>query len=205
MSKYMFKNISFVTSATNPSGYPLFRDSSRKELPEIAIAGRSNVGKSTLLNHLFRNKYMVKTSATPGKTQLLNFFNIDDTFVCCDLPGYGYARVPGSVKRQWGGMIREYLENREALKLIFFLIDIRRIPNEDDLMFLEWAARAEKAVIVVITKVDKVKSNEKARNTKKILDAFDTENLHYVHYSATKNIGYNQLVAMMNEALTEEV
>ena len=205
MAKYAFKNISFVTSATKPSGYPTFRDSSGYELPEIAIAGRSNVGKSTLLNHLFRNKYLVKTSTTPGKTQLLNFFNIDSTFICCDLPGYGYARVPHRVRSHWGTMIKEYLEERKSLKLILFLIDIRRIPNDDDIMFLEWAARAEKSVIIVITKVDKVKSNEKSRNTQKILGAFDAENLHYVHYSATKNIGYNQLVAMINEALNEEI
>lgn len=200
--KYVFRNISFIKSATKSAAYPVH---SKFNMPEVAIAGRSNVGKSSLLNHLFRSRGtgMVKVSATPGKTQLINFFNVDDSFVCVDLPGYGFAKVPDSVRKKWGPMIQEYLHGRENLKLVFFLIDIRRIPSDDDLAFLDWSARAGKNVVLVLTKVDKLTKSQIKKNTGKILEKFNCENLHYVHYSVTKNIGYNQLVGLMNEVLNE--
>lgn len=203
MALYVFKNAKFVITAVNPKDYPALRDSSGKILPEIAVAGRSNVGKSSLLNDLFHAKGLVKTSSTPGKTQALNFFTLNDQLGFVDLPGYGFAQVPLSVRKQWGPMVQTYLQKREPLKLILFLFDIRRIPNEEDMQLLEWAAVNEKAVILVLTKVDKVNQTELRTNTRKILEAFDTDNLHYIHYSVTKKVGRYELMRMLCDALKE--
>jgi len=199
-----FNKAVFVKTAVAPKGYPNLKDPSGHFLPEIAVAGRSNVGKSSLLNDLFQIKNMVKTSSVPGKTQHLNFFNINDQMVFVDLPGYGYAKVPEKVREQWGPMVQAYLENREQLKLIFFLFDIRRLPNDEDHQFIEWVAHYQKSMILVLTKVDKVTTNEKKANTAKILKAFDVENLHYLHYSTTKNIGRLELIKMLIDALADE-
>ena len=198
-----FRNAKFATSAANTKGYPKLVDKKGHLLPEIAVAGRSNVGKSSLLNHLFQTKGLVKTSATPGKTQLINFFTVDDKLAFVDLPGYGYAAVPLPLKQKWGPMIQDYLTQREQLKLILFLFDIRRIPNQDDLQLLEWIIHANKAVILVFTKVDKVTRNEKVANTKQILEAFGV-GLQYVCTSALKNQGRGELAGMIQEALQEE-
>ena len=194
----------FIKTAILPKDYPLIRNEAGKILPEIAVAGRSNVGKSSLLNHLFDTKNLVKTSATPGKTQALNFFTLDDRLAFADLPGYGYAEVPASVRKQWGPMVRSYLEQRQTLKVILFLLDIRRIPNEDDLQFLDWVAYQGKSMILVLTKVDKVKANERKANTQKILTALGAGNIHYVYYSVPKNQGRRELVAMIEDALQDE-
>ena len=194
----------FIKTALLPKDYPLIRNQKGQVLPEIAVAGRSNVGKSSLLNHLFQSKHMVKTSSTPGKTQALNFFNFEDAIAFADLPGYGYAQVPQGVKKQWGPMVQAYLEQRETLKLILFLMDIRRIPNKDDLQFLDWVVHCQKAMVLVLTKVDKVKRDERKENTAKILEALRASNIHYVYYSTTKNQGRRELLAMIHDALIEE-
>ena len=204
MTAITFTNVTFIKSAVEPSQYPKICEDSGRPLPEIAVAGRSNVGKSSLLNNLFKRKGLVKTSTTPGKTQLINFFRVDDSIAFVDLPGYGFAKVPTSVRAQWGPMIESYLDERPTLKLILFLFDIRRIPNDDDLIFLNWAIHAHKAVILVLTKIDKVSRGECQSNTHKILNTFGLQNLHHVHYSSTKNIGRKQLLGMINEALTDE-
>jgi GTP-binding protein len=204
MTKYVFKHPRFIKSATKASAYPLMKLPSGVEMDEIAVAGRSNVGKSSLLNHLFQSQHLVKTSSVPGKTQLINFFSLNDTLSFVDLPGYGYAKVPLQVRKNWGPMIQEYLEKRSQLKLILFLFDIRRLPNDEDRELIEWIVAAEKAVILVLTKVDKVTKNEKNANTRKILQAFNCENLHYTHYSTTKNVGRKELVTMLVDALSDE-
>jgi GTP-binding protein len=194
----------FIKTAILPKDYPILRNASGHLLPEIAVAGRSNVGKSSLLNHLFQAKQLVKTSSTPGKTQAINFFTFNDEMAFADLPGYGYAAVPPKVREQWGPMVQTYLEERETLKLILFLIDIRRIPNEDDRQFLDWVVYYQKAMILVLTKVDKVNQNERQLNTKKILDGLNAVNLHYIHYSVLKNMGQRELLKMMRDALKDE-
>jgi GTP-binding protein len=194
----------FIKTAVLPKDYPIIRNQKGKVLPEVAVAGRSNVGKSTLLNHLFHSKNLVKTSSRPGKTQALNFFVFEDRIAFADLPGYGYAQVPLNVKRQWGPMVQTYLDSRDTLKLILFLIDIRRTPNADDLQLLDWVVRSEKSMILVLTKVDKVKQRERAALTENIIGAFGAGNLHYVHYSAEKNIGRKELSFMTADALAEE-
>lgn len=204
MGRLRFQSVTFVKSAQWPEEYPVLRSDSGVVLPEIAVAGRSNVGKSSLLNHLFRRKGLVKTSRTPGKTQLLNFFTVDDEVVFADLPGYGYAKVPDAVRKHWGPMVQRYLERRTEMKLLLFLVDIRRVPNDEDRRMLEWAVHREKAVILVLTKCDKVTNNVRGSATRKILQAFPCENLHYVHYSVTRNSGRGQLVAMIQDAVVDE-
>lgn len=205
MSLYAFNKARFIKTAIWPKDYPVLKDDGGRLLPEVAVAGRSNVGKSSLLNHLFQSRGLVKTSSVPGKTQAINFFIVDDSLAFVDLPGYGYAQVPISTRKQWGPMVERYLKEREALKLILFLFDIRRMPNEDDLRFLEWVIHYQKAMILVFTKVDKVSVNEKKANADKILEAFGIDNLHYVFYSATKNVGGKELQKMLTDAIKDEM
>ena len=190
--KLQFQNPRFLTTAVKPEHFPNFG-----ALPEIAVVGRSNVGKSTLLNHLFKAKNLVKTSSTPGKTQAVNFFNLNDEMIFADLPGYGYAKVPQNERKKWGELIESYL--RERPSLILFLLDIRRKPNADDEQMFTWIAASAIPTILVLTKVDKVKRSERARQTKIILDRFN--HTPHVHYSAVKNEGRNQLIRQICEVL----
>lgn len=196
MTRLSFKNSKFVKTAIYSKDYPVLRNSGGNILPEIAVVGRSNVGKSSLLNHLFQNK-LVKVSATPGKTQALNFFICDDKLAFVDLPGYGYAKVSIELRKKWAPMIQEYLENRESLELILVLFDIRRLPNEEDQALIDWIHHYGKKMILVLTKVDKVKLNELKSNTEKILRAFKLENEDYIQYSVKSNVGREHLIAMI--------
>lgn len=196
----MFKNAKFIKTAIQPRDYPALRSLSGDLLPEIAVAGRSNVGKSTLINHLLQTKGLAKTSATPGKTQAINFFTTGEKLAIVDLPGYGYASVPLQVRKRWGPMVQSYLENRETLKALIFLFDIRRLPNDEDRQLLDWANHYHKAVILVLTKVDKVKRNELQLQTKKILEAFGND-LPCIHYSSTKNVGRVALMHKIKEVI----
>lgn len=204
MSKYHFKNAKFIKTAMKPADYPTLVDEKGARMREIAVAGRSNVGKSTLLNHLFQRKNLVKTSSKPGKTQALNYFTVDERLALVDLPGYGYASVSLSIRKSWGPMVQRYLEKSEPLELVLLLFDIRRLPNGDDMQMMEWLIAAEKAVLLVITKIDKVNKSERKKRTEKIIETFGVANLHHVHYSATKNIGRKELIAMINDAMREE-
>mgnify|MGYP001156792679 CR=1 FL=1 len=147
---------SFLTSAVYPKAYPDTGD-----LPEIAIAGRSNVGKRTLINGLVNRKRLAKVSNTPGRTQLLNFFLINDAFVLCDLPGYGYAKVPAEVRKNWRPMIETYLTRREPLKLLMLLVDIRRDPGSFETDLIGWATAQGLAILPVATKLDKLSASKR--------------------------------------------
>lgn len=204
MTKFLFKNARFIKTAVGPKDFPKLVNLKGHPLPEIAVAGRSNVGKSSLLNSIFQAKGMVKTSSTPGKTQALNFFTLNEEIAFVDLPGYGYAKVPDSLRKNWGPLIQNYLENRKELKIILFLFDIRRIPNEEDLQLMDWIIYNQKAALLVFTKVDKVNQNERTVNTKKILEAFNVQNLHYIHYSVPKDEGRRELMAIIKDALHDE-
>ena len=133
-------------------------------MSEIAFSGRSNVGKSSLINTLLGRKGIAKTSTTPGRTQSINFIEINNSFFFVDLPGYGYAKVPVSVKKKWKPLIEGYFKNRPALRLIILIIDARRAPQEDEARFTDWLDMHEIPFIVVLTKIDKVKRNMRQKS-----------------------------------------
>ena len=152
----------FLLGATAPEQFP--------DTPfiEIAFAGRSNVGKSSLLNKLLRRKNLAKTSATPGKTRQINFFRVDDKFQLIDLPGYGYAKVSKTEREAWQRLIELYLLGRDQLKLVVSLIDIRHEPTTLDLNLLEWLESIERPYVVVLTKGDKVKKSMVERREREL-------------------------------------
>ena len=133
--------------------------------PEFAFAGKSNVGKSTLINALMNRKAYARTSATPGKTQTINYYNINDSFYLVDLPGYGYATAGVKVKQQWGKMIENYLHTSGKLAAVFLLIDIRHEPSDNDIMMFDWVLAAGFTPYVVATKSDKLKRSQIAKQT----------------------------------------
>jgi GTP-binding protein len=144
----------FVTSAARPKQFPA------DGRPQVAFAGRSNVGKSSLINAILNRKSLVKTSATPGKTQLINFFLINGKFYCVDLPGYGYAKAPRAVVDAWAPMIEGYLKDAPGLRTVVVLLDIRRVPDERDRRLIEWLRHYDVPAVYALTKADKVKRQE---------------------------------------------
>ena len=135
-------------------------------LPEIAFAGKSNVGKSSLINALMNRKSLARTSAQPGKTQTINFYNINDERYLVDLPGYGYAKVSQEAKEQWGKMIERYLHTSKQLQYVFLLIDIRHEPSANDRMMYEWIVSNGFAPIIIATKLDKIKRSQRDKQLK---------------------------------------
>ena len=142
--------------------------------PEFAFAGRSNVGKSTLINALMNRKAYARTSATPGKTQTINYYNINDTFYLVDLPGYGYATAGVAVKAKWGKKIEDYLYQSKSLKLVFLLVDIRHAPSADDCEMFDWIVHAGFTPVVIATKADKIKRSQLMKQEKLIRDTLLT-------------------------------
>jgi GTP-binding protein len=163
------KSAAFVTSAVKPSQYP------SPSLPEIAFAGRSNVGKSSLINTLLGRKKLVKTSSTPGRTQTINFFLINESIFFTDLPGYGYAKVPVAVKKKWGPMVEAYLQIRDGLRAVVVILDIRRLPNQADHDLLMWLAHYNIPRIVVLTKADKLKKGKQVLQRSRIAEELSVE------------------------------
>ncbi len=143
------------------------------EVPEIAFAGKSNVGKSSLINALMNRKALARTSASPGKTQTINFYNINHEMYLVDLPGYGYAKVSQSVKEQWGKMIERYLHKSKQLKAVFLLIDIRHKPSENDRNMYEWILHNGYEPIIIATKLDKLKRSQVPKQLKIIRESLD--------------------------------
>ncbi len=164
----------FVKSAVLRSKYP------KERLPEIMLVGRSNVGKSSLINTLINRKGLAKTSSTPGKTQTLNFYRINDAFTFVDLPGFGYAKVPHEVKRHWKRMVNEYVECRKNIKGAIVVLDVRRDPGDVERDIFEWLGTEGVAVQTVLTKTDKLSSNKLSARLsaiKKGLDGLETGEL----------------------------
>ena len=155
-------DITFLKSAFRKSDYP------PPDRPEIAFAGRSNVGKSSLINVLVKRKGVARTSAKPGRTQAINFFSLEDRLYLVDLPGYGFARVPLHVKKSWGEMVETYLRRRSNLKAVVVILDIRRDLSAGDKNLLEWLNYYGKKSIVVLTKVDKLSRQKSISRAKQI-------------------------------------
>ena len=143
--------------------------------PEVAFAGKSNVGKSSLINGLMNRKSLARTSAQPGKTQTINFYNINDAMYLVDLPGYGYAKASEEVKAKWGKMIENYLHTSKQLKAVFLLIDIRHDPSANDRMMYEWMVYQGFAPIIIATKLDKIKRSQIQKNVKAIREGLNVQ------------------------------
>jgi len=181
------KSAEFVTSAVKPDQYP---DAS---LPEIAFAGRSNVGKSSLINTLVNRKRLVKTSSTPGRTQLINFFIVNQAFYLVDLPGYGYAKVPAAVKKKWGPMIEGYLKRRSSLQAVTLIMDIRRTPQVEERNFIDWLNLYGIPVIPVLTKADKLSKNKQNKQIQLITAALEINREQLTLFSAKSRLGKERL------------
>ena len=167
----------FLLSASTTRQFPA------ATLPEIAFAGRSNVGKSTLINSLLNRKKLVKTSATPGKTQLINFFKINDQFYFVDLPGYGYAKVPESVRRKWQNLVEAYLSERETLRNVVLIIDCRHNPTVQDRQLLDWLEYYQRPSLIVASKIDKLKRGQVQKHLQKIKHDLSIESVPLGHSS----------------------
>ena len=188
----------FLTGAVSYKQYP---DSA---YPELAFAGRSNVGKSSLINSLLNRKKLVKTSQTPGKTQEINFFKINNDFIFTDLPGYGFAKVPQPVRKRWGKMIEDYLLKRETLLAVIFIIDLRRRPSQLDLSLQRWLEAHEVEYLLVGTKVDKLSQSEIKKQKDKLNVAyFDGGEGELLVYSSKSSIGRKELWSEITSRLEE--
>jgi GTP-binding protein len=192
----IIKSAEFVTSAVKKAQYP------PEGLPEIAFAGRSNVGKSSLINTLVNRKHLVKTSSTPGRTQLINFFDINNNLTFVDLPGYGYARVPISVRQKWGPMIETYLSTRKTLKAVVIIMDIRRLPREEEQNLIGWLAHFSIAGILVLTKTDKLSKTKIGKQQTAIVRALGVEKEDVILFSAKTRRGkdavWDAILALAN-------
>lgn len=158
----IIKDAQFIISAVKPMQYP------ETTMPEIAMAGRSNVGKSSLINKLLNRRGLARISSTPGKTQQLNYYLINNEFHLVDLPGYGFAKVPLDVKRQWGKMVETYLGKRENLRLVLQLVDIRHAPSKEDVEMYQYLAHYNRPHAIIVTKADKISRGQYQKHIKVI-------------------------------------
>ncbi|MFO7839905.1 MAG: ribosome biogenesis GTP-binding protein YihA/YsxC [Desulfosalsimonadaceae bacterium] len=192
------KSAEFITSALKPPQYP------PEGPPEIAFAGRSNVGKSSLINTLVNRKHLVKTSSTPGRTQMLNFFAVNEEAVFVDLPGYGWARVPERIKKQWGPMVETYMSTRNTLKGAVVILDIRRRPGAGDAGLINWLLGNNIAVVLVATKTDKLPKNRRIKQVRAICGDLGIEREDLLCFSAKTRQGLHQLWEAIDHLLGKE-
>ena len=185
----------FVKSAFKETDWP------RDKKPEIAFLGRSNVGKSSFINSLLGVRGLARTSSTPGRTQALNFFLINEKFRFVDLPGYGYARAPKSVKEQWSAAATDYLARREQLVLSVHLIDARHEPTAKDLQLHEWLTHHQKPHVIVATKSDKLSNNELRRNITRAKQVLGTSDV--LQYSSVTGRGHDEVWRAIAETLND--
>jgi len=189
------KSASFITSAVKPSQYP------PAILPEIAFAGRSNVGKSSLINSLVRRKRLVKTGSTPGRTQLINFFDVNGMFSFVDLPGYGYAKVPEKIRKQWKPMVERYLTSRQSLRGIVLILDVRRTPGMEEKNFSAWLDMHRIPIVYALTKADKLSKTRPQLRLRAISEELAMEPHRLTLVSAKTWQGINDLWEKIEEVL----
>ncbi|HOJ11720.1 MAG TPA: ribosome biogenesis GTP-binding protein YihA/YsxC [Clostridiales bacterium] len=181
-------NARFEITAVKPYQYP------SDNVPEIAFVGRSNVGKSSIINTLLNRKNLARVGATPGKTREINFYNIDDKLHFVDLPGYGYASVSKIKKSTWSNMIETYLNSRKKLELIIMMVDIRHTPSENDRIMYEWLKSREIQHIIVATKADKISRGETGRRINDIQATLGSgENVPVIAFSASTRQGKDEI------------
>ncbi len=187
------ENTQFIISATAPKQYPTL------EIPEVAMAGRSNVGKSSVINALVRRKNLARTSSVPGKTRHINFYNIDEAIMLADLPGYGYAEAGKSEQGRWADMINAYLDRREQLCAILQIVDARHKPTAQDVQMAEWIRASGKRHIVVANKTDKLPVTKVPDYVRVICDVLEVEDA--LPFSAEKSTGREELLILLEQLL----
>ncbi|MBO4844949.1 MAG: YihA family ribosome biogenesis GTP-binding protein [Lachnospiraceae bacterium] len=172
------------------------------ELPEVAFAGKSNVGKSSLINALMNRKSYARISSQPGKTQTINFYNISDEIYFVDLPGYGYANANVKVKAQWGKMIERYLHTSKALKRVFLLIDIRHAPGANDCEMYEWVVKSGFEPVIIATKLDKIKRSQTDKQIKLIRETLGcSKETVIIPFSAETKQGRDEIYAILDSII----
>lgn len=191
----IIRSAKFVCSAVTPGQYP------PDDLPEVAFAGRSNVGKSSLINKILNRKKLVRTSKTPGRTQLLNFFEINELWRFVDLPGYGYAKVPAEVQKRWRPMVESYLTTRVNLRGMVWLLDIRREVSKEDLHLWDWLQAMQVPVIIVVTKADKLSKNKRNKQAASIAKSLGRTAQELIQFSATSGEGKDEIWGALRQLL----
>ena len=194
----IIKTLELKAVAVQPKQYP------ENNLPEVAFVGRSNVGKSSLINMLLNRKRFARTSSSPGKTQTINFYEINNNFRIVDLPGYGYAKISKAEKEKWGKMIEDYLKSRENLVKVFQLVDLRHPPSELDIQMYEWLRFYGLDGVVVATKSDKISSNDKQKNIstiRKVLELKKDDIL--IAASSVSRQGHDEIWNLIETLITE--
>jgi GTP-binding protein len=181
------RSVEFYRAAYKAEDFPADRR------PQFAMIGRSNVGKSSLINAVLNRKAVARVSQTPGKTQAIHFYLVNEKFYIVDLPGYGYAKVPKSMMRSWGELVRGYLESSDALRLIFLLIDSRRVPGEHDVQMHRWTRDAEIEERVVMTKSDKLSAAQLARSRAEIAAGLEMASGEIIPFSAVTKKGAHEV------------
>lgn len=195
----VIKDASLEIIATRRSQYPI------ENKPEFLLVGRSNVGKSSFINSILSRKNLAYTSAKPGKTQTLNFYNVNDSFYLIDVPGYGYASVDKKTQNKFGMMIEEYLAKRSQLKRVFMLIDFRHKPTEDDMLMYNFLKYYNLPVTVIATKADKIGGSKKQKNLKDILDTIDlVVGDDMVVFSSVTRLGVKEVLKKIEDLLEED-
>jgi GTP-binding protein len=192
---FKIKNAGYVKSVLNASDLP------KRGFPEIAFAGRSNVGKSSVLNKLANIRNLAKISSTPGKTRQINFFLINENLYFVDLPGYGYAKVSKSMKESWGGLVEEYLKKSQNLRGVVLLIDARHEPFEADLQLLEWLDFYQREKLIVLTKTDKLSKSALSLNVTKTSKILNIDSDSFVLFSAKTGQGKEKILSWISGLL----
>ena len=195
----IIKNVNLETVCGITSNMP---DNS---LPEIAFAGKSNVGKSSLINGIMNRKSIARTSSQPGKTQTINFYNVNEAFYLVDLPGYGYAKANESVKAQWGKMIERYLRSSRQLRAVFLLIDIRHEPSANDRQMYQWICHQGYHPIIIATKMDKLNRSQIPKAVKTVREGLETEkDTVIIPFSAQTKQGREEIYDVIDSLLAGE-
>lgn len=190
MVQSFISNVSFLKSITN------IKDKPTPKLPELAVVGRSNVGKSSLINSIFNQKKLAKISSTPGKTRLINYFIVNNKFYFVDLPGYGFARVSKHDTEKWKKMIENYLKDNSDLRLVLLLVDSRRGIMQIDITTMDWLSYYQINYKIVLTKVDKISNNELLKTKSKVIEQIEDENV--MIFSSKNGKGRNELINLLN-------
>ena len=194
----VIKNVNLETVCGITSTLP------ETEMPEIAFAGKSNVGKSSLINGLLNRKSLARTSSQPGKTQTINYYNINHDLYFVDLPGYGYAQVSVEIRAKWGKMVERYLHTSKQLRLVFLLIDIRHEPSENDCIMYDWIVNNGYEPVIIATKLDKIKRSQIQKNLKIIRQKIQpVEGTIIIPFSAQTKQGKEEILQLIEDRIAE--